>query len=314
LTLTAANVLSVTENVKFLYYTIGMIKSTLILFFLFVQLYALPLRLHILGSGGPEVDRLASSSIVLAEGDDARLLLDCGSGAMLRFEQAGFQIPSLQAILISHLHIDHVVDLPSFMKAGYFSNRKAPLPILGPDKNSYFPSITTFIERQFGSQGTYAYMQDILSTHSDSFTLNAEIANTKRSYHFGAMRVEALNVHHGIVPALAYKITYRNQMVVYCGDTNDEDDTLSAFAHNADYLIINEAIASDASRVARALHITPEHSAELAQKSHAKHIILTHHMRRTLGNKEAIIKTISAKTDAPIYWAKDLSVYTLLDN
>jgi len=42
---------------------------------------------------------------------------------MLRFEQSGTKLQDLEAVVLTHLHIDHLVDLPSYAKADYFPCR-----------------------------------------------------------------------------------------------------------------------------------------------------------------------------------------------
>jgi len=75
-----------------------------------------PVAVQVLGSGGPRLslDR-ASSSYLLWINDHARILVDMGGGAFVRFGQAQAQLSDLSLIAISHLHPDHVSDLPAPM-------------------------------------------------------------------------------------------------------------------------------------------------------------------------------------------------------
>jgi len=50
----------------------------------------------------------------------------------------------LDRIAITHLHTDHVVDLPALLKGGYFSDRTRPLPLLGPTGNRLFAAMDAF--------------------------------------------------------------------------------------------------------------------------------------------------------------------------
>ncbi len=71
---------------------------------------------QVLGSGGPRVnaDRASTSYLVWVDGH-ARILVDIGGGAFLRFGESGAQIDDLSLIAISHLHPDHVSDLPALL-------------------------------------------------------------------------------------------------------------------------------------------------------------------------------------------------------
>ena len=94
-----------------------------------------PVAVQILGSGGPRAnpDR-ASSSYVLWIGAQAKILVDMGGGAFLRFGQAQAKLSDLSLVAISHLHPDHVSDLPALLWLSHQA-RKDPLPIAGPSGN-----------------------------------------------------------------------------------------------------------------------------------------------------------------------------------
>jgi ribonuclease BN (tRNA processing enzyme) len=106
-----------------------------------------PAAVQILGSGGPRTngDR-ASSSYLLWIGSQARVLVDMGGGAFLRFGQSQAKLSDLSLVAISHLHPDHVSDLPALL---WLSDqvRKESLTIVGPSGNETAPSFSTFLSR-----------------------------------------------------------------------------------------------------------------------------------------------------------------------
>jgi len=107
------------------------------------------LAVQILGSGGPRVNRdRASSSYLVWLGDQGKILVDAGGGAFLRFGQAGGRVEDLSLIAITHLHPDHVSDLPALLWLSSLA-RKEPLPIAGPTGNDVVPSLPTFLSRLF---------------------------------------------------------------------------------------------------------------------------------------------------------------------
>src|SRR5260370_42680707 len=84
---------------------------------------------QVLGSGGPELeDKRASSSYLVWQDGRPRILVDSGGGSALRFGQAGAHVAQLDAILFTHLHIDHSADFPALIKSSYFEERRLPLP------------------------------------------------------------------------------------------------------------------------------------------------------------------------------------------
>ena len=124
-------------------------KHIFLLSLLASLLFSAKVELEVLGSGGPELDGRASTSYLLWVDNKARLIVDMGSGSMLRFEQSKAKLEDLEAVVLTHLHIDHSIDLPSFVKAGYFSSRAEHLDIIGPNSNNYFPSTSEFLEKLF---------------------------------------------------------------------------------------------------------------------------------------------------------------------
>jgi len=78
------------------------------------------IRVTLLGtaSGPPvRVNRYQMSTLVEAGGQT--LLFDCGRGTLLRLAQAGVPIPGVNKLFISHLHSDHIVDIPDLYLSGW---------------------------------------------------------------------------------------------------------------------------------------------------------------------------------------------------
>jgi ribonuclease BN (tRNA processing enzyme) len=104
---------------------------------------------QILGSGGPRINPFRSStSYLLWVGDQAKVLVDMGGGAYGRFGQTQAKLTDLSLVAVSHLHPDHISDLPAFLWQSHLI-RKEPLPIVGPSGNDAAPDFSTFLSRLF---------------------------------------------------------------------------------------------------------------------------------------------------------------------
>ena len=281
--------------------------KTLLILLTSLILSANELYLEVLGSGGPELDGRASASYLLWIDGKARVLIDSGSGSMLRFEESGAKLEDLEAILITHLHIDHVVDLPAYIKAGYFSSRSQLLPIVGPYGNHAFPGIKEYLTLQFGSKGSYRYMQDVLTPQSDSFQIEGIQMNAKQTKKlvFEHFNLEVHNVYHGIIPALAFKITVGDKTVLISGDTSNQAGGLDALAKNIDLFVAHHAVSQMANHYASQLHMKPSTIGEIAKDSGAKTLLLTHRMRRTIGKEEASLKIIRKAYKGKVIFAEE---------
>ncbi len=265
------------------------------------------ISIQVLGSGGPEFSERASSSYIIWVDGKARVLVDVGGGSFLRFSQSGAKIEDLKVLALTHLHIDHVADLPQFMKAGYFTNRKELLPILGTTSRGNFPDIYTYLERLFGKMGAYAYMQDILTSKSDSFQIQAILRDQKlRSMQIDDIKITTVGVHHGKIPAIAYAFEIEGKKIVFSGDTSASQEVLISLAKDADYLIVHHAVPQDAGKFAKQLHMTPRRIGEVASRVNVKHLILSHRMKRTLNREDESEQLIRKNFKNEIIWAEDL--------
>ena len=282
-------------------------KILIILTLAITLLFSQKIELEILGSGGPELDGRASTSYILWIDNEAKLLVDMGSGSMLRFEQSSAKLETLEAVVLTHLHIDHSVDLPAFVKAGFFSSRVKNLDIIGPNGNTYFPSTNEYLQILFGKNGAYRYMQDVLTPQSDSFEITPIQVNedtiTIRNYKNFTLKL--INVHHGIVPALALAIEVDGKKIVISGDTNNENSSLEKISKGADLFIAHHAIPENAGNFAKRLHMTPSTIAEVAHNAKVKKVVLSHRMKRTRSREAKSLEIIKEVYKGEVVFAED---------
>ena len=283
-----------------------MLQQFILLLLLSINLlYSSEVELEVLGSGGPEIDGRASTSYLIWIDSKARLIVDMGSGSMLRYEQSGAKIEDLEAVVLTHLHIDHSVDLPAFMKAGFFSKRSDRLDVIAPDGNEYFPSVSEFLQNLFGKNGAYRYMGDILTPQSDSFEIVPVDIKAKTVREYKDFKLTLLPVHHGIIPALALRIDIGDKSIVISGDTNDADKTLSHLATDTDLFVAHHAVPQSASGYATQLHMRPSNIAQIAKSAHVKKVLLTHRMKRTIGLESQTKELIGNIYKGKILFAED---------
>ena len=217
---------------------------------------------QILGAGGPEIDDgQGGASYLIWRDGKARVLIDTGPGSSVAFDRANANFEDLQVIAFTHLHVDHSVDFPAFIKGSYFLQREQPLVVLGPDSNhKNFPDTETFVNRLIGPDGAYAYLQDFLTYKSSGgYRIRARNvpATGKRKWSRFSneyVKMMAIPVNHSIVPALAWRVEMGDITVVVTGDFNNEKNVMPKFAKGADALIATHAIAEVARGTARELH------------------------------------------------------------
>jgi ribonuclease BN (tRNA processing enzyme) len=273
-------------------------------------------ELQVLGSGGPELqDKRASSSYVVWRDGKARVLIDAGGGSALRFGESGAQMEDLEAILLSHLHVDHTGDLPALFMSSYFGERKKALPLFGPLGNAYFPATTVFIADLFDpDRGAYRYLGRYLKGQDDGYRLQPH--DVQLSAH-GIRRLpandgivlSATTVIHGSVPALAWRIDLDHRSLVFSGDGNGDNGNLQKLASGADLLIIHNAIPEGTDGPPRALHMPPSLIGVIANSAGAHRLVLSHRMLRTLGHEEETLGFIRKSYAGPVAFANDLDCF-----
>ena len=270
--------------------------------------------LQVLGSGGPELDDgRASSSYVIWQDGKARILVDMGAGSLLRFEQSGAQLNDLDVLLFSHFHVDHSNDLPALVKASFFTERQRDFPLYGPTGNRLMPSATTFVKTLFGPAGAYRYLNSYLDG-ADSYRLlaydvEADNRATQEVMSDSAYHITAVPVHHGPIPALAWRVEVGGKILVFSGDMNNDNDTLTSLAKQADLLVAHHAIPEGAVGVARNLHMPPSVIGQIAGQARVKQLVLSHRMNRTFGKETQTTKLIREHYQGPMTFAEDLQCF-----
>jgi ribonuclease BN (tRNA processing enzyme) len=216
------------------------------------------------GRGG-----IASALVV----GDRVFVIDCGRGAPSAFVDAGLDFRCLEAVFVTHLHADHVGDLPGMLLYpwGVRTGPHGPLPpirVHGPASLRALPSGDATFHRQTTIRpdravpGTADLVQSILAGyayHLNIMPLDARMPDAGglvRAVDIqvsapadgeaqkpvvvmddGGVRVTAIAVTHGhVMPALAYRFDTVGGSVVFSGDTTVNDD-LIAFAQEADILV-----------------------------------------------------------------------------
>jgi ribonuclease BN (tRNA processing enzyme) len=284
------------------------------------------LAVQVLGSGGPIADdaRASSAYLVWVEGR-ARVLIDAGGGSFVRFGQAGAQLEDLELVGLSHLHVDHSAELPTLLKSGFFSARARPLIVAGPTGAGSFPGTRGWLEALVGSAGAYAYLDWVLDPERGRWTVevveldhtagtpielplvpSAPLAEGTRG-----IRVTALGVDHGPVPALAYRVEIDEHVIVFGGDQTGDGPGFVEFAAGAELLIMHHAVGASPDPASARLHATPARIAEIADAAGVETLVLSHHMARSLAELDDSRASIRAGFDGRLEIAEDLACYPL---
>ena len=176
------------------------------------------IEVTLLGTGSPIPDpnRAGPSTLVRAGGQV--FLVDCGRGVLQRAAAAGVGAAGLSALLLTHLHSDHIAELGDLVITRWVTNfapDPAPLPIIGPPGTAETVAATL---KAFGHDIDYR-----IAHHAD---LNAPPPIEVHEYTEGpawdrdgvTIRVAPTD-HRPVAPTIGFRIEFGGASVVLAGDT-----------------------------------------------------------------------------------------------
>ena len=267
------------------------------------------LKLVLLGTGaGPPVNLEQYGTSVLVEAGAQRFLFDCGRGTTLRLVQAGVPIGSITRVFLTHLHSDHVVQLPDLLLTGWAGGRRAvPLEVWGPAGTS---AMMDHLQQAFAFD---IHMRRDVDEHLPAAGITVvthEVTADGVVFSGHGVSVTAFLVDHGpVAPAFGYRIDYEGRSVVLSGDTRVSEN-LVRHAQGVDVLV-HEVIDPDVVRernpnaqLADAIiahHTTPRQAGEVFRRVAPRLAVFTH----APASERVLAETRTVYT-GPLQGAEDL--------
>ena len=240
------------------------------------------MKLTVVGCSGSCPSQAAAASCYLLQAGDTRILLDLGNGAhgpLQRYVDPA----AVDAVLLSHLHPDHWLDLCSFYvyRTYHPDGPYPPIPIHGPrDIADRFAA--AYGPSQQGLRDAFAFHE----WGSGAVTVGSLTITTERVDH----PVEAYGI----------RVEHDGRVLSYSGDTGP-CAALANLAEGADVFLCEAAFQHGRDR-ATGVHLTGREAGEFASKAGVGRLVLTHippwnDERRTLAEA-------SAEFDGPIDLAR----------
>ena len=278
-----------------------------------------PVKLMVLGSGGPgAVGRAASCYLVLIDGT-ARILVDAGPGAFARLGEAKLSLSDTDIVLLTHLHVDHAGELPGLFKARAVSggdsvvfNVWGPAGTGEPYDGAYFPSTSRFLELLFGTKGAFAYLRDFaapLSLHAHDVDAKVQLNPVPQVIlSEDGLVIRAIAGHHGDAPAVIYRIDYAGKSITFSGDIDAKGLTaLRTIAKGSDLLVFNSVVLDPpgSRAILYTLHTPPRAIGELARGAGIHRLLLSHISPAVEENQDAVLDSIKRSYHGPVSLAED---------
>ena len=219
------------------------------------------MRLDIIGSSPAWPNPGGACSGYLVE---RRLLLDCGPGVLAKLRERpdgtnGW--PDVDAIAITHLHLDHWGDLVPWVWGAMFRFGGS-----GPRPELWLPPGGTERLRMFGAQ----------LGGEDMFDRAFEVAEYEsgKPFELAGLTVTALPVVHYSMPAYGFRVE-GDRTLAYSGDTGPCDE-LVELGRDADLFLCEATLDDPKPEATLRGHLSADEAQAASTRAGAKRLLLTH--------------------------------------
>ncbi len=240
--------------------------------------------LTLLGTGTCQIEYERRASSVLLELEGTHILFDCGHGIVQRLLDVGVHPNTLQHVVLSHFHPDHVSDLIPLLQAGAWSRsnqRKTDLHIYGPKgTHKLIDGYINIFGRNSFEQPSYALI--IHEVTEEHFTID--------TYAFEFVSLPPAG-NHGL------RFSHNEKTYALTGDSYFHPQEIN-FLHGVDLAVIDSG------------HIEDDEIVSLAVASGAK-VIVCSHLYRELDAQRLQEQAMENKYEGTIVVGRDLMTFVL---
>ena len=225
------------------------------------------MRIHVIGcSGSFAGPRSAASSYLLEHEDEAgriwRVLIDLGSGAFGPLQRV-IDPAQLDAVVFSHLHPDHFLDLTG-LEVFWAYHERTDLPQLPIHAPASLPQRLAAVMCREGD----------VPDGVDTVPFAYHSISDRHVFEVGPLRFETRLVLHP-VEAYGFRVTCGDEVFVYSGDT-DSCRALDELAAGADLFLCEAGYIEGRDDRFTGVHLTGRRAGECAARAGVKVLALTH--------------------------------------
>ena len=270
------------------------------------------MQLTLLGTGCPKVDHQRFGPANLVSTLKVKILIDCGSGVTQRLEQKKISTANIDALLFTHLHSDHVVDLYQLIISSWHSDRYKSWEVFGP-------------------KGTKKFVQSIMKAWIDEreqrikyekrTSIKAFKINVYEFKKYGKIKIKDLVFeyfevdHQPVKYAYGFNFHHNKKKITISGDTRPCNN-LMKYAQKTDLLLHEVFVEGELKPIEKMrskqtlhnvknYHTLSEDVGKVAKISKAKKLVLTHFVP-TQFNEIKLIKIVKKDFGKKPIIGKDL--------
>lgn len=249
------------------------------------------MKLTLIGTSNYELEHPFASAGYIVQTKTTTLKLDFGRSNLTGMVHSGIDWKQLDAILISHVHPDHVSDLVQYLQL-YTLYRDSgrltkDIQLVGPE----------------GFNNWFELLKQVVSTNWKHIPTTREVTNSTLS--IGDAHIEVAPMKH-VIPTVGYRIEANGTALCYTGDAAYSPE-LVTLAKNADVLL-TECSATNEQETQ--VHMRPKDIARVAQEAKVKTVVLTHYPTDP-ATRKALADQVRAACKATVIAGSDNQVIEL---
>ena len=256
------------------------------------------MELTLLGTGCPKVDYKRFGPSNLVSTNKTKILIDCGSGVTQRLDQIKVSSADIDALFLTHLHSDHVVDIYQLIISSWHSYRIKPWVVYGPKGTK------KFIKKIMDAWKEERLLRIKYEARSSIEAFNIIIKEFKNS---GKVKIKDLNIqyfevdHKPVKFAFGFNFFHKNKKLTISGDTRPCENIMK-YGQKADVLLhevfidgelkdTNKMRSKKTLHNVRSYHTPSTLLGKIAKLTNCKKLVLTH-LVPTKFNENKLKKTI----------------------
>ena len=275
------------------------------------------MKLTLLGTGCPSVDHKRFGPSNLIQTNKAKILVDCGSGITQRLHQLKVSSANIDALLFTHLHSDHAVDLYQLIISSWHSYRIKPWKIYGPKGTK------KFVNKIMDAWADERKLRISYEARASAKAFKIDVTEFKS---LGDIKVKDLKIkyfevdHKPVKYAYGFAFIKNNKKLTISGDTKPCEN-LMKYAQKSDVLlhevfIEGEILKTNKMRTKQTLHnvksyhTTSSQVGKVAFITQSKKLVLTHFVP-TQFNKNRLKKVVKSDFGKDPIIGEDLMTITI---